>query len=71
MGVVQVPVGAIGVGDEPGMKPPKRKLESAKGKPLRWRVEAAKSGDLLAIFVFEQHAKNWAVGKRGRVVEVK
>jgi hypothetical protein len=53
------------------MKPPKRKLESAKGKPLRWRVEAAKSGDLLAIFVFEQHAKNWAVGKRGRVVEVK
>lgn len=53
------------------MKPPKRKLESAKDKPLRWRVEAAKSGHLLALFIFEQHARNWAVGKRGKVVEIK
>lgn len=53
------------------MKPPKRKLESAAGKPLRWRVNADKSGDRLAEFVFYQHAKNWAVGKRGKVVEIK
>lgn len=49
----------------------KRPLESAKGKPLRWAVMTGEKGHLLAMFVSEQHARNFAAGRHAKVEEIK
>lgn len=47
-----------------------RPLESARGKPLRWGVFTKNNRHLLALFVFETHARFYAIGgDGGRVVE--
>lgn len=47
-----------------------RPLECAKGKALRWAVFTGKEGHLLALFMFEQHARNFAAGSDVKVVDL-
>lgn len=41
-----------------------------KQRPLKWTV-VNKAGHVIAAFASEQNAKNWAIGKNGKVVELK
>jgi len=49
-----------------------RPLESVRGKPLKWSVRTKNNKHILALFVFENHARVYAAASPGReVAEVK
>jgi hypothetical protein len=48
-----------------------RPLESVRGKPLRWAVVTKEKGHLLAVFVFEAHARVYAMVGERKVEEIK